>query len=1690
MPELEQDAWLPTRLAKLGVFIEVEKKIYDAYTTMIRDWLEGIAESVLEGGVNPLGVYSMTSKWLDKITEFAQKVITWALGKAYQWALGESYEFTNRPFVQQYIEESKNRLVKTPDQVYEKVKAAVATGTAEGQSIPEIAKQIKTDLLDSGAPYWKNRAVTVARTETIGAYNGGANDAFGVIVGEFPEDEFEKIWLATDDTRTRHTHNEADGQRVSYSADFSVGGHQMGFPGDPRGPAEEVINCRCTMLLVEHGEEVDYSNKGFKGLTASVSTLPPPQTAPALIAAAVPFVKPDLAALIAAAWISGDWKLHATCSTTFCRTPLHPGPCKGWKHTLKKVAPGVYDALEAARIAKLEAKRKAKVTALKDAGKPIPSALLKKITSLPTKAGPYDPTPDQKPLSDATEKKLADVAAKTKKAFEKKAPATDAEKKLVEGMAHSPWNHNNEAILAAFDKLSREDFKSLDAPTRAKAADLLKFIGNNPNVSDDQRQKVIDISARWVGPDATPLPIGTPKQLDVMKAVQKGGYPEVAEAAKGLTPSELSGLPKTDQEHIKKAIKMAAKIAKEKAAASGPIDGDGDGKLNEGDEKAIAALPPGAQLLVNKDGKPVAAKNSFGDFMTWKGDAWITAGPTNQKSLKEMLSNGDLKPAGYDKEKDLALLKQQYEKGQMTKAEYEFEKANIEAGKPTPAGQPIIPPSDITDAANNAAMMAFAPSNFTQEERIEAYGELTQADVDSMNTQDTSNLIDDVLALQAQGLSPAKAKTLDKVYDLISKQAFPDQPAGKKADLFEVFGPDGNPDHKQAVDAIEGASQADWNNLPKKEKLNVLDHLEDAQNNGEPGAKEALAKVEALMLSQKKPADVGADAQGVDSAALPTSSVDPDKIGKLDGPNDAAVKQALDVTNNTYKYSFDQIIGAYTELTKKDFDSLTKVDQKTIAEKVKGFASSPILTEAQRNKAASLATSLGSKYPHGSSSQVALVKALANSNAANILKAAENLTADEYTGLAEVHQQGIKDAVKVGINNPDLTNSATAVGLAFLGGKPKPTINIPSVNAIANDANSGGTSVNAISPAVPAASVPAALTDHPAVTQVKNVFDDDSKATAVAQFYAAKALTKEQFIALPVSFRVKVRKLLNDIAAGKGDPKYFVPGDKEKANEVYKKLSLSGSNAPDYVPTLSADEDDVLAKLMNDVPVVPAPPPTPAAAPPKDPAKSFEEWQTKKTAVVLHSLLTNAGKIAEKIKDGTVSQRLDVYTQYAGTKAKFTKLPEDVQDAIVADLDNIYEGAKKGFFTPDQSSAAVNLRFALTGGNPMTVFTPKPTPAKKTATGTPGANPATKKKLAALSMPAQLGYDTVNKVGDGDPLARLSAYQDMTKDDFESLPATTQKKIATDLGNMGYATSMAWEAKTKEYTADFGGGGNFSNRKAAQDLLEKLIGKPSAKGWKPKTKAQIEYEKLGDAMFTPGDGSSGTLGSSDAAVWDKKVAIGLKGISAQKAAPADMTNSNSGYKWNGVYSNAKFTGEQMFEAVQDYKGSGYTNMNTHLRNSKGKLQDSEFWGSSYTSGLTYQNTVRAIDDVMKKSRLQSPIVSYRGFGSPEKVFAGVYNGGATDLTGMEFTDYGFQSTSTSVKKAEDFAGVGYGDPNQHIVLKIFTPKGYGAIKVSGPEYENEILLDRSTRYRIVRDNGIVGGARRLDVEVIGPGENG
>lgn len=96
--------------------------------------------------------------------------------------------------------------------------------------------------------------------------------------------------------------------------------------------------------------------------------------------------------LAAGGYTSMSWELqmaaaHAGCHlSAFCRNPLHPGPCKGWKHNLGFVAPGALHALEKARHEKLEAKRQEKVKALKEAGHAVPKHLLTPIVYDPAKS--------------------------------------------------------------------------------------------------------------------------------------------------------------------------------------------------------------------------------------------------------------------------------------------------------------------------------------------------------------------------------------------------------------------------------------------------------------------------------------------------------------------------------------------------------------------------------------------------------------------------------------------------------------------------------------------------------------------------------------------------------------------------------------------------------------------------------------------------------------------------------------------------------------------------------------------------------------------------------------------------------------------------------------------------------------------------------------------------------------------------------------------------------------------------------------------------------------------------------------------------------------------------------------------------------------------------------------------------------
>ncbi|MEU4106868.1 phage minor head protein [Streptomyces tanashiensis] len=160
-----------------------------------------------------------------------------------------------------YLNDAGNRLVRLPDEVYGLIVAELERGIREQESIPDIAARVSTVLTATGSERWPHRAVTVARTETMAAVNGGVWRSAQLEAEQRGDPAPFKQWVSTADPRTRETHREADKQRTLLTEPFRVGGAQLLFPGDPTGPANEVINCRCSMFPVVLGEEIDWTDR-------------------------------------------------------------------------------------------------------------------------------------------------------------------------------------------------------------------------------------------------------------------------------------------------------------------------------------------------------------------------------------------------------------------------------------------------------------------------------------------------------------------------------------------------------------------------------------------------------------------------------------------------------------------------------------------------------------------------------------------------------------------------------------------------------------------------------------------------------------------------------------------------------------------------------------------------------------------------------------------------------------------------------------------------------------------------------------------------------------------------------------------------------------------------------------------------------------------------------------------------------------------------------------------------------------------------------------------------------------------------------------------------------------------------------------------------------------------------------------
>lgn len=261
------DPWLPARLAADVEITDAEHAVYQQYWAALSSWLVAVHRAVLRGGGRPdaTAVYSTAPAWAQAMADFTGGVIRQVMGRAYETLLGRDYRYDSRPAVASHLADVLNRMVRTTDEVFDLVAGQISLGAGLGESIPELAERVDGVLSATGTERWPNRAVVVARTETIGALNAGRADAFTAVAEDLGDADgpWEQMWLATTDSRTRRSHRDADGQRVPVGTPFQVGSAELRYPGDPRGPAKEVIQCRCTTLLVRADEEPDMTRRQF-----------------------------------------------------------------------------------------------------------------------------------------------------------------------------------------------------------------------------------------------------------------------------------------------------------------------------------------------------------------------------------------------------------------------------------------------------------------------------------------------------------------------------------------------------------------------------------------------------------------------------------------------------------------------------------------------------------------------------------------------------------------------------------------------------------------------------------------------------------------------------------------------------------------------------------------------------------------------------------------------------------------------------------------------------------------------------------------------------------------------------------------------------------------------------------------------------------------------------------------------------------------------------------------------------------------------------------------------------------------------------------------------------------------------------------------------------------------------------------
>jgi SPP1 gp7 family putative phage head morphogenesis protein len=156
----------------------------------------------------------------------------------------------SNPLAETFLAEATNRLTAIGDIVWYTARGEMLTGLQLGEGVAELKERVVASANVSA-----KRAAVIARTEINSAMNNGAYEQMKAL-----DVATVKEWIATNDSRTRESHEEVDGEEIDGDAKFMVGGFPMDHPHDLNGPPSETINCRCTLAWEIVDDDDDFDN--------------------------------------------------------------------------------------------------------------------------------------------------------------------------------------------------------------------------------------------------------------------------------------------------------------------------------------------------------------------------------------------------------------------------------------------------------------------------------------------------------------------------------------------------------------------------------------------------------------------------------------------------------------------------------------------------------------------------------------------------------------------------------------------------------------------------------------------------------------------------------------------------------------------------------------------------------------------------------------------------------------------------------------------------------------------------------------------------------------------------------------------------------------------------------------------------------------------------------------------------------------------------------------------------------------------------------------------------------------------------------------------------------------------------------------------------------------------------------------